>query len=91
MTNSQQLIELSLSRNIQEVLQLDCDEVRNMYSLSPSRPSAKRDYYVAPLDGWRKLVADLFERASGGWDPDCTVSRSTATRLQARLDKAVRS
>ena len=89
MSEQQQLIELSLDNSIYEVLQLDSSRVRNFYGLFPSRPDSKRIYYKATAEGWRKVIDDLLYRSGGGWDPDCAVPRSTATRLQARLDKAL--
>ena len=89
MSVESKVIELSLEKRICDVLQLDSSEVRCLYQLTPSRPDAKRWYYTATVDGWVKLINDLYERAGGGWDPDCSVSRSTAERLQVRLEKAL--
>lgn len=84
-----QHIELSLSNRIFETLQLDDIDVRSYYQLQPTRPEARRMYYIAPVSGWLRLLDDLYERANGGWDSDCALTRSVPSQLQARLVKSL--
>lgn len=81
-------IELSVEWRVYSALQLDCDECLEVYSLTPTRPNAKRAYYRAPVKGWLRVIIDLYDRADG-YDPDCSVPRSATERLQKRLEKAL--
>ena len=84
-----QHIELSVSSRIFETLQLDDIDVRRAYQLVPTRPEAKRMYYIAPVCGWLRLLDDLYERSNGGWSPDCAVPLSIPRQFQARLVKSL--
>jgi len=89
MGDEPKMIELSVERRIYQVLQLDSSRVRNFYGLYATRPNSKRSYYEATVNGWIKVINDLYERSGGDWSPDCAIPKSVADELKARLEKAL--
>ena len=87
--NNELKIVLSVESRIYQALQLDDDDILSAYEMARVKRGSNRRYFEATAKGWRRVVEDLRERANGGWDPDCAISRSTALRMRDRVEKAI--
>ena len=87
--NNELKIVLSVESRIYQALQLDDDDILSAYEMVRVKRGGSRCYFEATAKGWRRVVEDLRERANGGWDPDCAISRSTALRMRDRVEKAI--
>ena len=86
--NDDKILTLSLGSKICQTLQLDTAEVLNTYKLKRVKPEAKHQHFEGPVTGWLDLVADLLDRSSGNYDPDCSIPKSLANRVQLRVTRA---